>query len=117
MSGDAEYDPSHSSVGENDPGPSGDGTDPGLMYPRNGDPTDFSGGCMIDGGVGPCSVAMSQVNVGAGVATDLSADYDALIYTFDNDVCAVERCCLLLVVPPGGKRNEHDQLHYIFLCR
>ena len=72
LSGGAEYDPSHSSVGLEDPGPSpgGDGTDPGLMYPRNGDPTDFSGGCMIDGGVAPCSVAMSQVNVGAGVATD-----------------------------------------------
>jgi YD repeat-containing protein len=70
LSGGAEYDPSHSSVGMNDPGPSGDGTDPGLMYPRNGDPTDLSGGCMIDGGVAPCSVAMSQVNVGAGVATD-----------------------------------------------
>jgi YD repeat-containing protein len=70
LSGGAEYDPSHSSVGMNDPGPSGDGTDPGLMYPRNGDPTDLSGGCLIDGAVAPCSVAMSQVNVGAGVATD-----------------------------------------------
>jgi hypothetical protein len=70
LSGGAEFDPSHSSVGMNDPGPSGDGTDPGLMYPRNGDPTDLSGGCMIDGGVAPCSSAMSQVNGGAGVATD-----------------------------------------------
>jgi hypothetical protein len=70
LSGGAEYDPSHSSVGLEDPGPSGDGTDPGLMYPRNGDPTDLSGGCMIDGGVVPCSSAMSQVNGGAGVATD-----------------------------------------------
>jgi hypothetical protein len=70
LSGGAEYDPSHSSVGMNDPGPSGDGTDPGLMYPRNGDPTDLSGDCMIDGGVAPCSSAMSQVNGGAGVATD-----------------------------------------------
>ena len=70
LSGGAEYDPSHSSVGMNDPGPSGDGTDPGLMYPRNGDPTDLSGGCMIDFGVAPCSVAMNVVNGGAGVVTD-----------------------------------------------
>ena len=43
--------------------------------------------------------------------------FTTYVNAFDNDVCAVERCCLLLVVPPGGKRNEHDQLAYIFLRR
>ena len=64
------WDWEHSSVGLEDPGPSGDGTDSGLMYPRNGDPTDLSGGCMIDFGVAPCSVAMNVVNGRAGVVTD-----------------------------------------------
>ncbi len=70
--GGAEYDPTHSSVGLEDPGPApdGDGTLPDLLYPKGGDPTDLSGGCMLDFMVVPCSVAMSVVNMEAGVETD-----------------------------------------------
>ena len=70
LAGASEYDPAHSAVGLDDPGPGPDGTSADLLYPRNGDPSDLSGGCTIDGMVAPCSVAMSLVNVGAGVATD-----------------------------------------------
>ena len=70
LAGASEYDPAHSAVGLDDPGPGPDGTSADLLYPRNGDPSDLSGGCTIDGMVAPCSVAMSLVNVGADVATN-----------------------------------------------
>ena len=68
--GGGEYDPLHNSVGLEEPEAGGDGTSPGLLYPRSGDPTDLSGGCMVDFLVTPCSMLMGVLNGEAGVQTD-----------------------------------------------